>query len=295
MKTKLDAEVTIVQHPPKAQPLSKVEVGDIPSHPMCRIFPQMSKEEFVGLKESIAAHGVMEPIMVTADGKWLLDGFHRLAACRQLNIVPRVTVFPSDKPDDIASFVLARNLHRRHLDPSQRATIIAAVMAARDRAMGRYESKSKAAREIAEQASVSLSTAKAAVTVAREQPDRVEHVVSGKESVFAAAKATAIDAEEVGAPPPKLKSNEIISQLQETISELANENDKLRADIDRLTSMGPEAAEIEKLRGTVKRLSDENSTLKSENRSLLTQLRAAEKRVAQLEKELEAFRGLADL
>src|SRR5208337_352765 len=86
----------------------------------------MPADEFEKLKDDIQKNGQLDPIWVTlgeGDGV-LLDGRHRLRACRELGIVPLVYRRPT--PTIGAShedFIWAHNVLRRHLTNDQRAAI----------------------------------------------------------------------------------------------------------------------------------------------------------------------------
>jgi N6-adenosine-specific RNA methylase IME4 len=91
-------------------------------HPLASLFPLMTGPDFEGLCADIARQGLLEPI-VTHEGK-VLDGRNRLRACIETGMPP---VFREwDGPDPLA-FVLSANLHRRHLNESQRAMVAARV------------------------------------------------------------------------------------------------------------------------------------------------------------------------
>src|SRR5262249_52324139 len=71
----------------------------------------------------IAAHGQREPIVMFED--MILDGYNRYRACRQLGIEPTFTVYTGDDP---VGFAVSLNLHRRHLNESQRAWVAAKLV-----------------------------------------------------------------------------------------------------------------------------------------------------------------------
>lgn len=93
-------------------------------HPAAEWMPGMSPEEFEGLKHDIAEHGLLNPIVMWQEQ--ILDGRHRLRACVELGVEPKFIDLPDDT--DPYEYVFSHNLHRRHLDVSQRA-ILAARMA----------------------------------------------------------------------------------------------------------------------------------------------------------------------
>ena len=93
------------------------------SHPFAKLFPLMEGAEYAGLVEDVRANGLREPIVVDGRGR-ILDGRNRLRACLEAGIEYTKTAFLGDD-DAILRFVISKNLHRRHLDTSQRAMIAA--------------------------------------------------------------------------------------------------------------------------------------------------------------------------
>ena len=101
--------------------------SEYPIHPAARIFPKLPKDEFKDLVDNIRQFGQLEPITLL-DGR-VLDGRHRYNACRRLKIEPWVEEWDAKLPDveskEVAAwhYVASKNLMRRHLEPSQRASI----------------------------------------------------------------------------------------------------------------------------------------------------------------------------
>lgn len=89
-------------------------------HSLCTIFPKLDQLAFEALRSDIQNNGLRNPIMVK-NGE-VIDGQNRLQACNDLGITPR---FEEYSGDDLVEFVLAQNLHRRHLSAGQAATIVA--------------------------------------------------------------------------------------------------------------------------------------------------------------------------
>ena len=98
--------------------------GDVRVHPLAKLFPPLPDEEFTGLKEDIARHGVREPVKIY-DGQ-VLDGAHRVRACMELRAESgQVVTYPtSDVTGTPMDIVRSLNLHRRHLRPDQRAALL---------------------------------------------------------------------------------------------------------------------------------------------------------------------------
>jgi hypothetical protein len=83
------------------------------------------------LKADIAAHAQREPIWVRREPipdstlhehmLKIIDGRNRYRACRELGIEPERREW--DGNGSLVAFVISQNLHRRHLDSGQRATV----------------------------------------------------------------------------------------------------------------------------------------------------------------------------
>lgn len=97
--------------------------GDPQFHPAAEIFPLLEGAAFESLAEDIRQNGLKEPIWIDAEGR-ILDGRNRHRACLATGIQPRFQTYIG--PDDsVVSFVVSLNLHRRHLNESQRAMVAA--------------------------------------------------------------------------------------------------------------------------------------------------------------------------
>jgi hypothetical protein len=90
-------------------------------HELANLFPTMAPTAFERLKDDIRQHG-QRNLVLTYHGK-IVDGRCRDRACRELGIPPRTVEW--DDKGSLAALVVSLNFHRRHLSPSQRATIAA--------------------------------------------------------------------------------------------------------------------------------------------------------------------------
>lgn len=92
------------------------------AHPAAELFPMLGDSELSDLAADIAAHGQKHPIVVVdGHGEWLiLDGRNRAEACRRVGVTPDRVVWSGSDP---VAYVLSTNLHRRHLNESQRGMV----------------------------------------------------------------------------------------------------------------------------------------------------------------------------
>jgi N6-adenosine-specific RNA methylase IME4 len=89
-------------------------------HKLADLFPMMEGDAFDAFAADIKQRGLLHPIVVHDDK--ILDGRNRYRACLKADVAIRVETFAGDDP---LGFVIASNLHRRHLNESQRAMIAA--------------------------------------------------------------------------------------------------------------------------------------------------------------------------
>lgn len=96
-----------------------VNPNTIIEHELASMHPKMSKEDYTALKLSIESIGQKEPIMLYRN--LLVDGRHRLRACKELGIDVKVCDFSSNaKISDIKDNVMASEV-RRHESKTQKA------------------------------------------------------------------------------------------------------------------------------------------------------------------------------
>jgi ParB-like chromosome segregation protein Spo0J len=87
----------------------------------------MEGAEFDQFVKDIEENDQRDPIVVHPDDGRILDGRNRERACLKLGIKPVIAIWDREPGGDELKFVLSRNLHRRHLDTSQRALIGAQI------------------------------------------------------------------------------------------------------------------------------------------------------------------------
>ena len=101
-------------------------------HPIANIFPLIEGQAYRDLVQDIAEHGVREPVWLY-EGK-ILDGRNRYRAANEAGALCGLRLYEGDDP---VGFVVSLNLHRRHLDESQRA-MVAAKLAGLERGANQH-------------------------------------------------------------------------------------------------------------------------------------------------------------
>ena len=182
-------------------------------HEIANAFPMMPESELQALADDIAANGLREMI-VEYEGK-ILDGRNRFVACGRANVDP---TFKPYRGDDPLSFVVSKNLHRRHLDTSQRAMVAAKIATLKD---GQRQVGQLADVPSQDQAASMLKVGERSVRRAREVLDEgsselIEAVEQGTIAVSAAAEIATnypkdkqpaiVEAKKKGKRTPKDKS-----------------------------------------------------------------------------------------
>lgn len=89
-------------------------------HPLADLFPLIEGKEFDELVNSIKENGQHDPVVMFDN--MILDGRNRYRACLVAKVEPKFEAFTGKDP---IAFVMDHNIHRRHLNESQRALIAA--------------------------------------------------------------------------------------------------------------------------------------------------------------------------
>lgn len=206
-------------------------------HPVADIFPRMTAAEYAALRDDIEAHGQREPIWVF-DGQ-IIDGRHRAQACEDLGIEPAVREYDGDE-SSLVAFVVSLNLHRRHLDESQRAIVAGRLSNLRDGQRADQAAPIGAPAVSQDAAAELLNVGRRSVQRAREvldhgAPELVAAVERGEVSVSAAASV---------AEAPKERQVEIVARGRDEILAAAKQiriehAERRRAELAALKSERP--------------------------------------------------------
>jgi hypothetical protein len=96
------------------------EYSHHPAAAMFDLMPEDSKE-FLALVEDIRVNGLREPIVILYNQ--IVDGRNRHRACSKAGVEPVFREFDGDIDGDLVTFVISKNLHRRHLSVTERSKI----------------------------------------------------------------------------------------------------------------------------------------------------------------------------
>lgn len=296
--------------------------NNLEQHPLSAAFPAMDAEEFLELSDSIKAIGVQNPITIF-EGK-IIDGWHRYRAALSLDMhCPHVELDPEVNPQE---FVIAQNSARRHITKGQMSIAATAVykwqpVGANQHMTGRVDTEYQPSKTTAEMAAIvgvhSHTIRQAKVVISQAEPEVLEAVKQGaiglpkaaaiaklprEAQVAAIAKPlpkTVVVAPPVVVPPPQDNTkpegdpedygpseDEIAAALKaeqderKTIELLLDADDKLAAAFEEIKRLKAEVAQLERSRD-----GHMNGALE-----LTRLLKARDRQIAKLLKELEAFK-----
>jgi ParB-like chromosome segregation protein Spo0J len=157
---------------------------------LCEHFPVLEPAQLKELADDIKEHGLRQPILLL-DGK-ILDGRNRYLACRMAKVEPQFKNFRGDANALVASL----NIHRRHLDESQRA-MLAADLANLRRGEKAGNGEGVTEEDAARAMKVSTGSVKRARRVKQRGSEKLQKAVrKGKVRVSAAAQLTRLPKEE---------------------------------------------------------------------------------------------------
>jgi N6-adenosine-specific RNA methylase IME4 len=91
-------------------------------HELANLFPMMKPEELGDLVADVKKNGLIEPIVLYEEK--ILDGRNRYLACGEAGIKPHYDYYRGDDP---LGLVISKNLHRRHLNETQRAVVASRI------------------------------------------------------------------------------------------------------------------------------------------------------------------------
>lgn len=189
-------------------------------HEYAKLFPMMQAEELQDLVKDIKSNGLIERIVLYEEK--ILDGRNRYLACGEAGVKPHYDYYKGDEP---VSYVISKNVQRRHLNGSQKAMIATEVKPALEKeAKNRQGARtdlddnikelvpesSKQSREHAgELFGVSGRYVSDAEKIKREAPEYVKPIVDGDMTITQAKR--------------EMKRSEVIQNLESVEAKQAKE------------------------------------------------------------------------
>lgn len=198
-------------------------LGKYETHPAADLFPLMDEDALSRLAEDIEKHGQRDPV-VLCDGK-VLDGRNRVLACGRLGCEPETEEWGG--VGSPVEWVLSKNLHRRHLTPSQMAMVVAEAKRIADSESCNSNPRPTVA-QMAEAASIDrVQVFRAQKVIEKGTPELQEAVRAGVVAVSAAAAV---------ADEPEEKQRELVAAGPKAVKEAA----KVKRSKKRMPKLTPE-------------------------------------------------------
>lgn len=217
------------------------KLGPYEVHPFADDFPLMEGEEFADLVQDVKKNGLREPILLTHDGRTLVDGRNRYRACEAAGVDPVFERLGSHYTEPmILDLIASKNLARRQLNAGQRAFLGLRYLERYEAATRQAEiqrkitepanqytqssatpadlRESRHERESAARAAKAVGASGRAVqqakTVARDAPDLAEQVKTGRVSLDAAYREARERAKTTPRPDPAPKPAPVMLTLR---------------------------------------------------------------------------------
>lgn len=186
-----------------------MKLGPYEVHPAADSFPLIEGDDLAALAEDIRVNGLLDPVVLNHDGTILIDGRNRWRACQLVDAdVVEVRLGKHYTERQILDFIVSANIHRRHLNPGQRAMVAADLLPMYEASAKQRQGKrsdlhgpnfpadrresSKRANESTEQAAKAVGASGRATSRAKavkeDTPDLAEKVRNGELALDKAAK-----------------------------------------------------------------------------------------------------------
>ena len=175
-------------------------------HEIANIFPLMEGSEFEDLVSDIKSNGLIDPVWLY-EGK-ILDGRNRYRACQEAGVEPQFQRYLKSNP---LGFVISTNIHRRHLNESQRAVIASTLANMRQGQRTDIEPSANLRKvisqpEAAKMLNVSERSMQSVKAIEREAPELIPEIVRGELTAHQATKKVKIRKRDEAQETIKLQS-----------------------------------------------------------------------------------------
>lgn len=272
-------------------------------HPLSAAFPDMSREEYSELLDSVGKIGILNPIVIFED--MIIDGWHRYMASVELDIECPADDLPEHI--DPREFVIAQNISRRSLTASQRALAVVTVNAWRRSGVTNKahpeDAPEKTKKQLAEMSNTSTATIERAKKIVTDAvAEVIEAVHAGEIGLVKASEIAKMDkdkqADAIKKPAVKKavpKQNDPTDydpsdDAKEALAVLNEELEKAqRAAAAGVLGEGMEnAAQImERQAEEIKALRAENDGLKATRDTMMVEIRELKKQCAYYQKKMK--------
>lgn len=161
-------------------PIQRIQCPDFPLHPLCTAWPEASEYDLNKMIQITQKLGGIFNDPATIWRGEIVDGRNRQIVAQKTGVEFEYREFFGDYPA-LRAFVVAKNLGRRHLQPSQRAMLVAKLADVDE--MNGYGSGRKRD-QIAESAQVGKNLADRALRLKKEADQSViDRVLNGESSI----------------------------------------------------------------------------------------------------------------
>lgn len=113
----------------KTNEIKYINISDVlPNHSQPRSI--FNDKPLAELADSIRAHGVLEPVLVTREGNFykIIAGERRYRASRMAGMTRIPSIIIAGTPEQLAEIAIIENSHRQQLNPMEEAKAIKAIM-----------------------------------------------------------------------------------------------------------------------------------------------------------------------
>lgn len=113
----------------KTNEIKYISISDVlPNHSQPRSI--FNDKPLAELADSIRAHGVLEPVLVTREGNFykIIAGERRYRASRMAGMTRIPSIIIAGTPEQLAEIAIIENSHRQQLNPMEEAKAIKAIM-----------------------------------------------------------------------------------------------------------------------------------------------------------------------
>lgn len=199
---------------------TKDEEEALDLHPLCTVFPEMNDEEYDSLVQSMREQGFLatDPIVVfdvteQRTGQYqILDGRNRALAAADAGVQPCYVEYIGDDPK---SFVLSRNMDRRHLSSGQKAAV-ASKIATMKFGQNQFDEEAITREEAAKALQTSVKAIQRYRFVEKHNPELAEQVAIGAVTLNEAERTIKREGDGPGdAPPSEYEKGAITGEIKE--------------------------------------------------------------------------------